>query len=290
MNWLKRLAIMILVGLSAQVNSEVVMDSDDNSATLTGTWAQTSTPPSFYGSDFAAAQGKGSADTARFFSPRPITSTGTWCIQARWTAGPTRTTSARYQVFDGATSRGTFIANQQINGGAWRRLGCVTLTAGKTGEVRLSDTGVLATNIVVADGVRWVWDENQANQDYCIAVNGGFGSGGTTFVGKGFTTPANGACKPWSGIMKTATTVVGTSTGTACQSDDGKLFTVTLQTTAPEWQGVGVTASDHIELCPLAATQGCPAHAGESDRGTNSGPAAKVACTASVTSIPSSHD
>jgi hypothetical protein len=126
--------------------------------------------------------------------------------------------------------------------------------------------------------------------DYCIAVNGGWGNGGTTFVGVNFSSPAAGACKPWSGIFKTATSVVGTSVGTACLSDDGKLFTVSLQSTAPEWLGVGVTATDHIELCPLASTQGCPAHAGQSDRGTFSGPAVKRACNAATSQIPSSHD
>jgi hypothetical protein len=291
MNWFSRLTIVILIGLSTQANSEVVLDSDDNSATLTGTWTQAKTDSGFYGNDYATAQGAGTADTARFFSPRTITSTGIWCIQARWTSGPTRTTLAKYQVYDGTTLRNTFTVNQQLNGGAWRRLGCVTLTAGKTGEVRLSDTGVLAANIVVADGVRWVWEEGPGNSDFCIAVNGGFGTpGGTTFVGKGFISPSSGTCKPWSGIMRTASTVVGTSTGAACLSNDGKLLTVTLQTTAPEWLGIGVTATDHIELCPLAATLGCPAHAGQFDRGTNNGPAANIACTAAVSTIPSSHD
>src|SRR5262245_40351825 len=71
--------------------------------------------------------------------------------------------------------------------------------------------------------------------DFCVAVNGGFGAGGTTFVGKRFTAPLSGKCKPWAGIMFTATTVVGTSTGTACLSNDSKLLTMTLQTTAPEF-------------------------------------------------------
>ena len=83
MNWLSRLTIVILIGLSAQANSEVVIDSDDNSATLTGTWTQAKTDSGFYGNDYATAQGAGSADTARFFSPRTISSTGNWCIQAR---------------------------------------------------------------------------------------------------------------------------------------------------------------------------------------------------------------
>jgi len=129
-----------------------------------------------------------------------------------------------------------------------------------------------------------------AQADYCVAVNGGWKNGGTTFVGTNFTVPSAGLCKPWSGIMKTASTVVGTSVGTACLSDNGKLFTVTLQTTAPEYIGNGITATDHIELCPLASTQGCPAHAGQFDRGYFGGPAAKKTCTSSDSVIPSSHD
>lgn len=292
MSWRSRLAIIIiLVGISVQANSEVVMDSDDNAAILAGTWTQTTGGIGFYGTDFATAQGGGSADMARFFTPRPITTTGTWCIQARWTAGATRTTAARYQVFDGTIPRNTFTVNQQINGGAWRRLGCVFLTAGRTGEVRLIDTGVVAPSIVVADGVRWVWDEGPITQDFCVAVNGGFGppAFGTTFVGKGFTIPFAGRCKPWSGIVRTATTVVGTSTGAACLSNDQKLLTITLQTTAPEFLGIGQTATDHIELCPAAATLGCPIGTGL-DRGTFGGPAAQVACTAAVVTIPSNHD
>jgi hypothetical protein len=281
---------LFLIVLSGGVRSEVVMDTDDNAATLTGTWTQAKTVLGFYGEDFATALGGGGVDLARFLSPRVITSTGSWCIQARWTTGSTRTTAAKYQIFDGTTLRNTFTVNQQINGGAWRRLGCVPLTAGKISEVRLSDSGVLAASIVVADGVRWVWEEVPVSQDFCIAVNGGFGSGGTTFVGKGFGIPANGTCRQWSGIMKTATTVVGTSTGAGCMSNDAKLLTVTLHTTAPEFLGASSPAADHIELCPNLATLGCPAHAGQSDRGTFAGPAVQIACTAALVAIPSSHD
>jgi hypothetical protein len=282
---------LLLFSLSAiQAFSEVVLDSDDNNATFGGTWTQSTTAPGFYGTDYATAQGGGTSDTARFFSPRPITSTGNWCIQVRWTQGANRSSSAQFQVFDGSTLRNTFTVNQQINGNAWRRIGCVTLSSGLTSEVRLTDAGAPSTSFVVADGVRWVWEETAVNQDFCIAVNGGWNFGGVTFIGKNFTAPANGTCKPWVGMMKAATTVVGTSSGAACKSNDGKLLTVSLQTTAPEWQGPGVIASDHIELCPLASTQGCPAHAGQSDRGTNAGPATQVACTSAMSTIPSSHD
>jgi hypothetical protein len=132
---------------------------------------------------------------------------------------------------------------------------------------------------------------NARAADFCVAVNGGFGSGGTTFVGKGFIRPLRGTCKPWAGIVKTASTVVGTSTGAACMSDDGKLLTITLQTTDPEFFGNGTGVTDHVELCPLASTAGCPASSGQFDHGSFfSGPAAQVTCSTTATSIPSAHD
>jgi hypothetical protein len=269
MKWRSILAILMMVGgLSTQAYAVVVLETDDNLAVLTGT-----------------------VDTARFMTQIAITSTATWCIQARWTNGSNRTTAAQYQVFDGPTLRATFTANQQVNGGAWRHLGCVKLTAGNTGEVRISNAGVSTSNIVVADGVRWVWDERPLFQDFCVAVNGGFGSpGGTTFVGKEFISPTVGTCKPWAGIVKTASTVVGTSTGGACLSNDGKLLTITVHTTDPQFFGTNGSGTDHIELCPLASTQGCPASSGQFDHGSFSGPAAQVTCTTAVSSIPSTHD
>jgi hypothetical protein len=73
-----------------------------------------------------------------------------------------------------------------------------------------------------------MFDYFARDADFCVAVNGGFGSGGTTFVGKGFLPPTHGTCKTWAGIVKTASTVVGTSTGATCLSDDGELLTITL--------------------------------------------------------------
>jgi hypothetical protein len=269
------------------VLSEVVLDADDDTATLTGAWTQSSGSPGYYGLDYATAVGGGAAATARFLSPRPITTSGTWCIQARWTSGANRSAAAQYRVFDGSTARSTFTVNQKINGGAWRRLGCVNLTAGNTSEVRLSDAGSAAGTLVVADGVRWVWEESSA-QSYCIAVNGGFGSGGTTFVGRGFSVPTAGNCKPWSGFTKTGSSVIATSTGTGCTSSDGKVLTVNVFSTNPAWFGAGNFGSDHIQLCP-AGTAGCPIGAGV-DSGSFGGPAAPTACTAGLLNLPAIHD
>jgi len=72
-----------------------------------------------------------------------------------------------------------------------------------------------------------------AEAHYCIAVNGGFGHGGTTYVGLGFTVPAEGNCTPWSGFTKTASTVILTTTGTGCLSSDGKALTVSVSSADP---------------------------------------------------------
>jgi hypothetical protein len=287
MNCPKTLIVIMLTALSAPASSETVLETDDNVATLTGSWAPATAPAGYYGSDYAIATAGGATDTARFASLRPITTSGTWCVQARWIAGGNRSTAARYQIFDGAASRGTFTVNQKIDGGAWRRLGCVALTAGNTSEVRLSDTGSAAGTVVVADAVLWVWEESSA-QNYCIAMNGGFGSGGTTFIGRGFSVPTAGNCKPWSGFTKTAGSVIATSTGTGCTSSDGKVLTVTAFSTNPSWFGPGGFGSDHIQLCPGGAA-GCPIGSGV-DSGSFGGPAAPTACTSGLLDLPAIHD
>ena len=89
-----------------------------------------------------------------------------------------------------------------------------------------------------------------ASANFCIRVNGGFGNGGTSFIGKGFTLPAAGLCRPWAGFTKTASTVIANSTGAGCLSSDGKVLTVTVFSTNPSYFGPGGFGSDHIRLCP----------------------------------------
>jgi hypothetical protein len=302
MKWLNRLILAVLIGSNAPAFSQVVLESDDNNATLTGTWATQTTAAGFYGTGYRVAAGGGGSDLAQFLSPKPISSTGSWCLEARWTADTDRATAVQYQVYDYNTLRNTFTVDQTKNGGTWQTLGCVKLTAGKASKVRISDSGVTTGKVVVADGVRWVWDEsaNIANnpQDYCINVNGGWNPnnpGGVTFVAKNFVYPPKGACRSWTGIVRASISVVGTTTGTACLSDDGKRFTAALRTSAVDWAGVDAV-SDTIDLCPTGT---CPPKTGggtisERDLGYFSGgmegPAAHVSCTAAMTSIPSEHD
>src|SRR5262245_53392291 len=127
-----------------------------------------------------------------------------------------------------------------------------------------------------------------ASAHYCIKVNGGFGNGGTSYIGRNFVVPAAGDCKRWAGFTKTAATVVLISTGTGCLSTNGKVLTFTIFSTDPEFLGPGVSASDHIQYCRAGVTP-CPIGAGQ-DQGTFGGSAAPQVCTTALLTLPAIHD
>src|SRR5262245_24529416 len=124
--------------------------------------------------------------------------------------------------------------------------------------------------------------------NFCVKVNGGFGNGGSSFVGKGFAVPAAGLCRAWTGYLKTASSVIANSSGRGCASKGGKEVTLTLLSTDPPFLGSGVVAVDHIRLCP-GGTSGCPIGGGQ-DQGTFGGPAAKQTCTTNLLNLPAIHD
>jgi hypothetical protein len=126
-----------------------------------------------------------------------------------------------------------------------------------------------------------------AEAHYCIAVSGGFGHGGTTYVGLGFAVPAKGNCTPWSGFTKTASTVVLTSTGTGCLSSNGKALTVLVINSDPSFFGADALHSDYITLTRPEATGSFDV--GE-DSGIFGGSAEPVTCTSTLLSLPSTHD
>jgi|HubBroStandDraft_5_1064220.scaffolds.fasta_scaffold266137_1 hypothetical protein len=123
--------------------------------------------------------------------------------------------------------------------------------------------------------------------NFCIAVSGGFGNGGTSFIAPSFTVPASNGCKSWSGFTKTAATVVATAIGTGCLSNSGKVLEFSILNTDPANFGTGVTFQDQVRLCPKSVTD-CPV-SGE-DQGHFSGSAAEETCTASLLHYPTYHD
>ena len=124
--------------------------------------------------------------------------------------------------------------------------------------------------------------------NYCIAVGGGFGSGGTSFIAPGFALPAAGKCKPWSGFTKTASSVVLFSAGTGCLSSDSKVYTFSISSVDPANLGANVAGWDYITFCP-ASTKSCPVGSG-SDQGEFGGSAKPETCTSSLLTLPSKHD
>jgi hypothetical protein len=126
-----------------------------------------------------------------------------------------------------------------------------------------------------------------ATEHYCIATAGGFGHGGTTFIGVNFAVPAEGICTPWSGFTKTASTVVLMTSGTGCLSSDGKVLTVSVSSADPEFLGAGSLGSDYIQL---SRSESKGSFTGGTDKGEFGGSAEPVTCTSSLENLPSSHD
>jgi hypothetical protein len=121
---------------------------------------------------------------------------------------------------------------------------------------------------------------------YCVAVNGGFGSGGTTFVARNFTLPAASKCSPWTGYTKTASTVILTTGGTACLSSDNKALTVSVTSADPSFLGAGSIAGDYIQMSRPDVTDPFTGY----DYGYFAGIADPVSCTSDLLTLPSYHD
>jgi hypothetical protein len=123
-----------------------------------------------------------------------------------------------------------------------------------------------------------------AASNVCIASNGGFGHGGTTFVGPGVAVPLEGKCTSWKGFTKTASTVILTTYGTGCLSSDGTVLTVAVSSADPDFLGAGSIGSDYIQL-----TKSNGKFIG-SDQGAFGGDAKVVSCTPSLLHLPPNHD
>ncbi len=123
--------------------------------------------------------------------------------------------------------------------------------------------------------------------NFCVAVNGGFGNGGTSYVSQTFKLPAANHCLAWLGITKTAGTVIAIANGTGCLASDGKVLTLSIFNTDPEFFGAGQSVSDQIQICGTGVT-GCTATG--QDVGNFTGPAAQQTCTSTLLTLPPTHN
>jgi hypothetical protein len=121
---------------------------------------------------------------------------------------------------------------------------------------------------------------------YCIAVNGGFGNGGTTFVARNFSLPAANKCSAWTGYTKTADTVILTTSGTACMSSDSTALTTSVTSMDPQFVPIDTPATDYIQMTRPATNEPFSG----TDYGYFAGPAAPVSCSSELLNLPSVHD
>jgi hypothetical protein len=124
-----------------------------------------------------------------------------------------------------------------------------------------------------------------AEEPYCIAVGGGFGHGGTTFVARNFSLPGEGKCTPWAGYTKTASTVILTTTGTSCLSSDGKALTVSVSSADPSY--VAQPVADYIALSRGDSKE--PFTGEDTGEFALPGSSETVTCTSELLNLPSSH-
>ncbi len=135
-----------------RADDAVIVDNLDAAFSVEGGWSTGNVTPGAYGPDYRYAMASPSG-TSKAYWTRQAPETGIYRIQARWSAGANRTTTARYSIIVGPNEYNTTV-NQQIDGGQWNQLGVSELSAGETITVRLTnvaDSGY----VVLADSVRF---------------------------------------------------------------------------------------------------------------------------------------
>jgi hypothetical protein len=150
----------------------------------------------------------------------------------------------------------------------------------------IAQSSLAVLSLLLAPIHSFAADAAPAPAPYCIAVSGGFGNGGSTFVARNFSMPEASKCTPWTGYTKTSATVIFTTNGTACLSSDSKALTVSVSSADPDFLGAGKLAVDYIELSRVSATQ---PFSGQ-DVGYLMGSADPVSCTSALLTLPSYHD
>jgi len=141
-------------GINARINPTVTTVTVDNSHSgfsASSNWGTATWASDKYGADYRHRNTQAVSDAATWTGNLPTS--GTWRVDAWWSAASNRATSAPYIVHHSGGST-TVNANQTINGGQWRSLGSYSFGSGNR-QVQLS-CWTSSGDIVIADAVRWV--------------------------------------------------------------------------------------------------------------------------------------
>lgn len=118
---------------------------------LSANWTSSSATAGYYGTGYYYATTAAASDPATFWFYLAAPATRT--IDAWWTTGSNRSTTAPFLIVDAAGTRlATVSVNQTVNGGKWNTLGSYTFPAGWN-KVQLSRWTTLGAT-VIADAVR----------------------------------------------------------------------------------------------------------------------------------------
>lgn len=134
-----------LVVDSANANNDPALARFEASAS----WTSASATSGYYGSDYRFASVQAVSDAATFWFY--LDAAGTRTIDARWTAGSNRSTTAPF-IVDTATGTAVVRVNQQRDHASWKSLGQFQLVKGWN-RVRLS-RWTSDGAVVIADAIR----------------------------------------------------------------------------------------------------------------------------------------
>lgn len=127
------------------------VDNVNSGFSVTGTWSTGTTATDKFGSNYRFHNTQEISEPATWSGG--LVGSGNYSVQAWWSQGANRSSTAPYIVYHSAGSTTVYV-NQQLNGGKWNGLGTFDLNAGSN-QVKLScwtTTGF----VVIADAVRWI--------------------------------------------------------------------------------------------------------------------------------------
>lgn len=133
---------------------------DNTNASLTGTWTSSSLSTERFGADYQYAHTTPAPLHHARFRPN-ISTAGRYDIYVYYSAGPNRSTVARWSISDADTVT-TLLVNQQTNGGVWLLLAeGRRFASGTNGFVQLSSNTGETNKVVIADAVAFVYSARQ---------------------------------------------------------------------------------------------------------------------------------
>lgn len=169
---------------------DVIVDDEDPSTTITGTWSSSSWTGGGAPVGSVFHYKYAGTGAAKISYPLGISSAGKYRVYARWSSMENRASDVKYTVFhDGGSTQVT--VNQEYNGGIWMLLGVFDLSPGASPRVEVTDN---ANEYVVPDAVRAV-RHTTAETEFIVDNQ----SPGVTVVGSWVTATTTDYGMPYDG-------------------------------------------------------------------------------------------